>query len=187
MFYTQEQLWAIGFGSVGENVFISDKTSIYNPKNIHIASNVRIDDFCILSAGDGGISIGNYVHIACGVTMIGAAKITLDDFSNVSGKSSIYSSSDDFSGRYLIGPTLPKGFSNVKSAPVHLKKYVILGCNTVVLPGVTIGEGVAVGALSLVSYDLEPYGIYAGSPLRRIKDRKREMVALSKTLIDDAE
>lgn len=187
MFYTQEQLWGIGFGSVGENVFISDKTSIYNPKNIHIASNVRIDDFCILSAGEGGIHIGNYVHIACGVTMIGAGKITLDDFSNISGKSSIYSSSDDFSGKYLIGPTLPKGFTNVKNDSVHLKKYVILGCNTVVLPGAIIGEGVAVGALSLVSTDLEAYGIYAGNPLRRIKDRKREMVALSKELANGAQ
>jgi galactoside O-acetyltransferase len=186
MFYTQEQLWSIGFGSIGDNVLISDKASIYNAKNIHVGSNVRIDDFCILSAGSGGIYIGNYVHIACMVTMIGAAKITLEDFSNVSGKCSIYSSSDDFSGKYLIGPTLPKGFSNVKDSPVFLRKYVILGCNTVVLPGVNIGEGAAIGALSLVSSDVEPYSVCVGSPLRKVKDRKREMVELSKRLEDES-
>lgn len=182
MFYTKEQLSAIGFGSIGDNVLISDKANIYNASNIHIKSNVRVDDFCILSAGEGGIYIGNYVHIACGVTMIGAGRITLEDFSNVSGKSSIYSSSDDFSGRWLIGPTLPKEFTNVKDGAVHLKKYVILGCNVVVLPNVTIGEGTAVGALSLVSTNLDEYWIYAGNPLRKLKERSREMVTLSNRL-----
>ena len=63
MFYTEVELYRMGFKSIGENVFISDKASIYGVKNIEIGSNVRIDDFCIISAGDGGIKIGDYVPV----------------------------------------------------------------------------------------------------------------------------
>ena len=52
-FYSREQLEKIGFKSLGENVLISDKTSIYSPENISIGNNVRIDDFSVLSAGGG--------------------------------------------------------------------------------------------------------------------------------------
>jgi galactoside O-acetyltransferase len=176
MFYTKEQLNEMGFKSIGENVLISDKSSIYGVKNIEIGSNVRIDDFCILSAGDGGIKIGNYIHIACYAHLIGAGQIILEDHVQISGKVSIYSSSDDFSGEFLVGPTVSKEFTNVKNLPVHLKKYVVLGCNTVVFPGVTIEEGNAIGALSLVSKSIQSeYNIYAGNPLKHIKHRSKGM------------
>lgn len=175
MFYSVEELKKFEFKSLGENVLISDKCSIYGAKNIEIGSNVRIDDFAIISAGDGGIKIGNYIHIACYAHLIGSGSIILEDHVQVSGKVSIYSSSDDFSGDYLIGPTVPKEFTNVKSLTVHLKKYVVLGCNAVVLPGVTLGEGCAVGALSLVNKDLEEYKMYGGSPIRFIKKRNRKI------------
>jgi dTDP-4-amino-4,6-dideoxy-D-glucose acyltransferase len=172
MFYTKEELHKIGFKSIGENVLISDKASIYNAKNIEIGSNVRIDDFCILSAGEGGIKLGNYIHIACYAHLIGSGPIICEDHTQISGKVSIYSSSDDFSGNYLVGPTVPKEYTNVKNKTVHLKKYVVLGCNVVVLPGVTIEEGTAIGALSLVNKDLPEYGIYGGNPLKLIKKEK---------------
>jgi dTDP-4-amino-4,6-dideoxy-D-glucose acyltransferase len=175
MFYTREELKKIGFKSLGDNVLISDKSSIYGANNIEIGSNVRIDDFCILSSGEGGIKIGNYVHIACYAHLIGSGQIIVEDHAQISGKCSVYSSSDDFSGDYLVGPTVPNKFTNVKSLTVHLKKYVVLGCNTVVLPGVTIEEGTAIGALSLVSKSLPGYGIYGGNPLKFIKERKKGM------------
>ena len=175
MFYSKEQLNNMGFKSIGDNVLISDKSSIYGVSNIEIGSNVRIDDFCIISAGNGGIKIGNYVHIACYAHLIGSGQIIVEDHAQISGKSSIYSSSDDFSGDFLIGPTVPKEFTNVRNLTVHLKKYVILGCNVVVLPGVTIEEGTAIGALSLVSKSLPEYGIYGGNPLKFLKERTKGM------------
>ena len=54
----------MGFASVGQNVQISDKASFYGASRITLGNNVRIDDFCVLSAGIGGIAIGNYIHIA---------------------------------------------------------------------------------------------------------------------------
>ncbi|MBM3059473.1 dTDP-4-amino-4,6-dideoxy-D-glucose acetyltransferase VioB, partial [Escherichia coli] len=56
MAYLDEiQLKEMGFKSVGENVKISDKASFYGCDNISIGNNVRIDDFCVFSAGEGGI------------------------------------------------------------------------------------------------------------------------------------
>jgi serine acetyltransferase len=48
-FLSREKLMEIGFKSIGENVLLSSKASIYGPENIEIGNNVRIDDFCILS------------------------------------------------------------------------------------------------------------------------------------------
>ena len=83
-FLTEDQIKAMGFLRVGKNCLLSDKASYYNCKNIKIGNNVRIDDFCVLSAGIGGIEIGNYIHIAVYSSLIGAGKIVLNDFCNIS-------------------------------------------------------------------------------------------------------
>jgi dTDP-4-amino-4,6-dideoxy-D-glucose acyltransferase len=178
MFYTKEKLNEMGFKSIGENVLISDKSSIYGVKNIEIGSNVRIDDFCIISAGENGIKIGNYVHIACYSSLIGQSKIFMDDFSGLSSKVSIYSSSDDYSGNFLTNPTISSEFTNVISEPVNIGKHVIVGTGSVILPGVTLKNGVAVGALSLVTKSFEEYQIIGGSPAKFIKDRNKKIEEL---------
>jgi galactoside O-acetyltransferase len=175
-------LEAMGFASLGNNVLISDKASVYNPAKISIGSNVRIDDFCILSAGEAGISIGNYVHIAAYSSLIGAAKIELSDFSGLSARTSVYSSSDDYSGTVLTNPTVPAEYTRVIHSNVHIGRHVIIGCGSVILPGVTLEDGVAVGALSLVQKNCEEFGVYAGAPARLIKRRKRELLALEGAL-----
>jgi len=49
-----------------------------------------------------------------------------------------------------------------------------LGMGTIIMPGVTIGEGVSVGAGSLVTKDLPDWTICYGSPCRPMKDKPRE-------------
>jgi galactoside O-acetyltransferase len=172
MFLTQEQLEKIGFAYLGNNVLLSDKCSIYSPENIFIGHNVRIDDFSILS---GNISIGNYVHIACQTSLIGKGRIRLSDYSSVSGGSKIYSSSDSFLGDSLVGPTIPEELRNVKHKDVYISRFVTIGANSVILPGVKIGENSAIGACSLVTKDVPGNGIYAGNPLKFIKERQLEV------------
>ena len=173
----------IGFSSVGENVQISDKASFYNAANISLGNNVRIDDFSVLSAGVGGVQIGDHVHIAVYSSLIGAGKITLSDFCNISSRVSIYSSSDDYSGATMTNPTVPSNFTGVIHADIYLGKHVIVGSGSVILPGVTLEEGVAIGALSLVTKNCEAFGIYAGNPAKRIKERKRDLLDLEKQFI----
>ena len=178
MMRSQEELQSMGFAHVGTGVLISDRATFYGLQNIHLGDHVRIDDFCILSAGAGGIHLGNYIHIACYSSLIGAGRIELHDFSNISSRVSIYSSSDDFSGQTMTNPTVPETFKNVKHAPVLVGRHAIVGSGSVILPGVRLEEGVAVGALSLVTSDCAEFGIYAGTPAKRISDRSRNLLAL---------
>jgi galactoside O-acetyltransferase len=175
---SREAIECMGFESVGDNVQISDRASFYGTARITLGSNIRIDDFCVISAGSGGIAIGDHVHIAVGATLIGAGKITLCDFVGISSRTSIYSSNDDYSGSVMTGPTLPAEFTNVRYADVFVGKHVIVGSGSVILPGVTLEDGVAVGALSLVNRDCKAFGIYVGNPARQIKERKRDLLEL---------
>lgn len=169
-FYTEQELNEIGFKSIGANVKISRKASFYGVSEIEIGNNVRIDDFCILS---GRITLGNNIHISAYVALYGTFGIVLEDYSGISPRSTIYSAMDDFSGDYLIGPVHPEGTTNVTGGKVTLEKYVQIGCNCVVFPNLSIKEGTVVGAMSLVKYTLEEWGIYAGIPVKKIKDREK--------------
>lgn len=179
-----EQMKEMGFCGVGNNVLLSDKSSYYNCQNIRLGNNVRVDDFCVLSAGIGGIEIGNYVHIAVFSLLIGAGKIVLADFSGLSSRVAIYSSNDDYNGGALTNPTVPAAFTNAQHADVKLGRHVIIGTGSVVLPGVTLEEGAVVGALSLVRRDCQTFGIYMGVPARRIGERRRDLLELEKKLVD---
>lgn len=175
MFYTKEQLEAIGFKSVGNNVLVSDKAVFYNAGAISIGENTRIDDFCILSAGAGGISIGRNVHIACYVSIIGKEAVTIEDFAGISSKCAIYSSSDDYSGGYMTNPTVPEKYTNVNHKPVHIGQHVLIGAGTIVLPGVSIANYNAIGAVSLVRKSIPQTGlVLSGNPLKALSRRNTD-------------
>ena len=178
-FYTEEELKKMGFKSVGHEVYISKKASIYSPEKISIGNHVRIDDFCILS---GNIEIGDYVHIAAYVALYGKEGIKISDFCGCSARCTIYSATDDFSGEYMVSPMVPEELTNVTGGKVTLEKFVQLGANTVVMPNLTIEEGTSVGAMSFVNKSLDEWGIYVGIPCRRIKDRKKNIKDLSKNI-----
>ncbi|WP_157609621.1 acyltransferase [Variovorax sp. Root473] len=178
----QSALLAVGFASIGRNVLISDRASFYGAARISIGDNVRIDDFCVLSAGAGGIAIGSYVHLAVYSSLIGRGRITLRDFCNISSRVSIYSSSDDYTGAAMTNPMVPEDFTNVFHADVIIGRHVIVGSGTVVLPGVTLEEGGAIGALSLVRDNCGPFGIYAGTPARFVRERQRGLLEAEQRL-----
>lgn len=174
-FYSQEELASIGLKAYGKHVLISRKCSIYGAENIEIGDNVRIDDFCILS---GHIKLGSNIHISAYVALYGAEGIELEDYTGISSHTTIYSAMDDFSGEYLIGPIHPEGTTNVTGGKVILKRFVQIGCNSVIFPNLTIEEGTVIGAMSLVRKDIEPWGIYVGIPVVKIKDRSKSLLNL---------
>ena len=110
--------------------------------------------------------------------MIGAGKIILNDFCNISSRVSIYSSSDDYSGEYMTNPMVPDELTSVTKAPVFLGPHVIVGCGSVILPGVSLEKGVAVGALSLVTQSFSNFGIIAGCPAKLIRKREKNLLEL---------
>ncbi len=180
-YYSQEELKPLGFKSVGNNVLISKKASIYCAEDISIGSNVRIDDFCILS---GTINIGNYIHIAAYTALYGGdAGITIDDYANISSRVCVYAVSDDYSGEAMTNPMIPDEFRKVTQVPVMIGRHVIIGSGCTILPGVELKEGTAIGAMSLANKSTESWGIYAGIPMRRIKERSKGLLEFEKELL----
>ena len=180
-FLTRQQIDNMGFLFVGEDVKISEYARFYRPYSIVIGDHSRIDDFCILSAGVGGIEIHSYVHIACYSSLIGQAKITMEDYSGISSRVAVYSSSDAYDGEYMTNPCLPSHVLNTKHNPVTLGKHVVIGSGSTVLPGVHL-ENCSVGAMSLVTKSCNDFVILAGIPAKPIKERVKRYLELEKTL-----
>ena len=181
-FLDADGVLALGLAAVGEHVQIDADARILAPQRTVIGSHVRIDAFCVLSAGTGGIAIGRHVHVAAHCFLAGAARIELDDFCGLSGRTSVYSSTDDFSGRHLTGPTVPDELRNVDSRPVRIGRHVIVGAGATILPGVTVEDGAAIGAMSLVRKDVAPFTIVAGNPAREIGPRDLRLLELERRL-----
>ncbi|MEE4659589.1 MAG: acyltransferase [Halieaceae bacterium] len=182
-YYTEGDLESVGFRSLGENVRIAKNTTIVGVQNITIGSNVRIDGYSTIIAGDSGwLRVGSYVHIGGYCYLSAGDGIGLDDFSGLSQGVRIYSRTDDYSGEYLTNPTVPEQYTGVRRGAVELGRHVIVGSGTVILPALTLGEGSAVGALSLVTKSLDPWCVFSGRPARRLKTRSKRILELEKKL-----
>jgi acetyltransferase-like isoleucine patch superfamily enzyme len=186
-FLSREELESVGFASIGANVKLSRRASIYSPARISLGDGARIDDFCVLSAGQGGISIGRNVHIAVFASIIGAGRVEIGDFSGLSSRVSLYSSTDDYSGIAMTNPTVPGQYRKVINEDVVLGRHVIVASGSVILPGVTLGDGVAIGALSLVNSSCPEFGIYVGAPARFVRERRRDLLAVEQRWADSME
>jgi len=169
------QMSELNFKSLGTNVKISDAAKIYGSELMSFGDNSRIDDFVVLS---GAISIGRNVHIAVHTSLNASINgITLEDFSGVSFGCHIFAASEDYTGLALTNPTVPSEFRvNVNAVNVRLGRHVVVGAGSVVFPGVDIADGCAVGANSTVTKSTESWGIYVGSPARRIRERSKNLL-----------
>ena len=175
-YLSKREIDRIGFNAIGRDVKISDKASIYNPETIEIGDYSRIDDFCILS---GNIKIGSYCHVTAMCLVAGGKPgVSMADFCTLAYGVKVFSQSDDYSGETMVNSLIPREFKNEYFAAVSLEKQVIVGAGAVIFPGVTIAEGCAIGAQSLVNKSTLPWGIYVGSPARWLKERKKDILAL---------
>lgn len=179
-FYSKKELIELGLGSCGSDVWISRKASIYHPEGLFLGNHIRIDDFCLISAG-GGVRIGDYVHIGAFCALYGGSGIVMENFSGISPRTTLLSESDDFSGESMIHPFFPTDLkSGYLRGKITLCRYTQTGCGTTVFPGVTIETGSVTGAHTLVIKDLPPWGIFVGTPAKLQTSRSRRVVQLAK-------
>jgi len=182
-YYTDETLRNFGFKHIGCNVKISDKASIYNPEQIEIGDYSRIDDFCVIS---GKIQIGKFVHIAPMCLVAGGEKgLVIEDFVGFAYGVQVFTQSDDYSGKTMTNPNIPKKFKNEKKEPILIKKHSIVGAGSIIMPGVVLNEGTSIGAMSLVRKSTEAWSIYLGNPAKRLKDRSRDLLELEKQFLEE--
>lgn len=173
----------LGCRSVGEDVHVHSTCLLVGLENLSFGSHIRVDAFSSLIAGDGHIRVGDHNHIAAYAFLSGAEGIDLGDFVGISAGARIYTRNDDYTGVALTGPTVPEEFLKIAKGRVSMGRHVVVGAGSIVLPGCSIAEGTTVGALSLVKSNLPEWGIYAGVPVKRLRDRSRDMLALERQLL----
>lgn len=159
---------------IGEDVRIHENCIITRPELVEVGNHIAIDMWVYLSTQ---AILGNYIHIAPSVSIIGGASslITMEDFTNIGSGGRIVCATDDFT-QGLISPVVPIEYRTVISKPVTFKRFATLGVNCTVLPGITLAEGCIVGAGSVVTKDTEPWMIYAGCPAKPIKKRDSKRI-----------
>lgn len=133
-------------GSRGEDVWISAPFFVDYGENIHLGRNVEINMNC--------------VFLDCN-------KITIGDYSGIGPGVHIYTVF------HAVDPLerLPENSNFWKSltAPVSIGKNVWIGGSSIILPGVTIGDEVTIGAGSVVTHDIPARCVAVGNPCRIIR------------------
>jgi acetyltransferase-like isoleucine patch superfamily enzyme len=181
-YLTDAQLQAMGFKSLGKEVKISDRASIYNADQIEIGDYSRIDDFCVVS---GNVKIGRNVHIAPYCLVAGGEQgITFEDFSGLAYQVQVFTQSDDYSGLTMTNPTVPAAYKKEAKKAVLIGRHSIVGAGSIIMPGVKLNEGTSVGAMSLVRKATESWSIYLGNPAKKIKERKKDLLELEKQYLE---
>ena len=184
MFLKENEIIRIGLREVGRNVLIDTAAVFIRPQNVSIGHDVRIDAFCIISAGEDGVVMGNYIHLGAGSMIFGGGgKVEFEDFSCLSSRVSVFSVSDDYSGESLTNPMTPDDLKQLNKGPVTLKRHALVGCGSVIMPGVTVGMGAAVGALSFVNKDIPELSIGVGTPVRIAGKRSAKFLDLEKAFM----
>ncbi len=160
---------------LGNNVIIGKTVRIRYPELVEIGDNVIIDDFTYISTG---LKISSYVHIASGAKIIGGKDCTVSfgSFSTLAPGVTLAAGSDDYMAG-LATPLVPAEFKGqVEYSDIKIGKHCIVGAGSVVLPGVTLHDGSALGALSLAKTDLEAWTLYAGTPASALKGRDKSAI-----------
>lgn len=114
------------------------------------------------------VFIGDYVR----VDLNHADLIYIDDYAHITAGCRLLCHQRDLKN-YRVGDNAAD--CGYRRGEIHIGKGVMIGMETMIMPGVTIGDGAIVGAMSLVTRDIPPYTVATGQPARVVKEiAKRE-------------
>jgi galactoside O-acetyltransferase/dTDP-4-amino-4,6-dideoxygalactose transaminase len=157
---------------------VSPNIRIRVPDQFIVGEGSIVDDYCYFSTR---VEVGRYSHIAAGCHVAGGSERTFrfGDFGSLSAGVKVWCTSDDFVNDVVM--IMPPGLDvkeNLISGDVTLERCTAVGSNSVIMPKNHIPEGVAIGALSFVpvGFEFEPWMVYAGTPIRKIRPRNRDSV-----------
>jgi len=116
------------------------------------------------------IELGNHTRIQpnCLLWASPHARITVGDYSGIGPGSMLFTSNHRFA------PGVPYHQQEWNEADIHVGRDVWIGAGSIILSGVTIGDGCVVAAGSVVTKDLAPNSIAVGAPARVIRSRVAE-------------
>ena len=159
--------------TAGDNVRVFKNCTLIG--KIDLRDNVEIRENSIL---EGEITIGRHSRIAYGNELVGTIRI--GRYCAIA-RETTFKDRDHFIHYPSMQCLLYRNIFNmrlkrVSKGPIVLGNDVWVGKRTIVLSGVTIGDGAVVGAGSVVTKDVEPYSIVAGAPAKQRKWRFPENV-----------
>jgi maltose O-acetyltransferase len=109
------------------------------------------------------VSIGENVFINVGFFFDGYERLTIEDNVRIGQFVKILTATHE------IGPPTQRGLTEVLGKPVEIKFGSWIGCDVIILPGVTIAPGCVIAARSLVTRSTDANGLYAGNPARLVR------------------
>jgi len=158
---------------------ISPNVRIRYPEFFVVGDYSIVDDYCYFSTK---VRIGKCSHIASLCSIAGGLErqFTLGNYSSLSSGVRVWCTSDDFVNDIVtIIPDFAGSLKNhLVSGDVTIGDYTAVGANSVVMPQNHVPVGTVIGALSFVpaGFTFKPWSVYAGSPIRFIRERNREQV-----------
>jgi acetyltransferase-like isoleucine patch superfamily enzyme len=170
----QEPFLKHHFKEIGQKVRIFCSARIDHPDRVTIGSHTQIDEGVFLFAGE-GICIGHHVHFAFGSSISGGGKCLVGHHVGIGAGVRLITGTENIE-QGLTNPTSPETMRHALRSSVEIQNHAIVFTNTIVFPGVRIGEGAIVSAGSHVHRDLKPWTVYAGCPLVAVKTRDPERV-----------
>jgi acetyltransferase-like isoleucine patch superfamily enzyme len=160
--FSMQELKSFGAGSV-----IEKSALVFHPERIDIGARVYVGHGTILDGyHDGAITIGDDTWIGPQCFLHGAGGVVIGKAVGIGPGVAILTSEHEAAE---IG--VPVICSPLRFAAVSLGDGCDIGVRTIVLPGVTIGEGAIVGAGAVVTSDVPPFEVWAGVPACRIRSR----------------
>lgn len=109
------------------------------------------------------IKIGDYSVVGPEVLLDGRNGLTIGKSVVIAYRTTIFTEHHDYNS-----PTF-----DCVGKPVTIDDYAWICSNTIILPGVNIGEGAVVAAGAIVTHDVEPYSVVAGIPAKKIGERNK--------------
>jgi acetyltransferase-like isoleucine patch superfamily enzyme len=157
---------------------VSPNIRVRRPDAFEVGEGSVVDDFCYFSTR---VRIGRSSHVASGCTVAGGGRFlfTLGDFSSLSSGVKVWCSSNDFVNDLVM--IVPEGL-DLGATPIEgdvtVGDFTGVGANAVIMPDNQVPDGTVIGALSFVPprFAFRPWAVYAGSPLRYVRERNRERV-----------
>jgi len=160
---------------LGKNVTIHSLAKIIYPENVSIGRESVVDDFTFIDGSGRGVEIGEFCHITLHCTLQAGGKIQMGDFSAIGPGGIILACTDDYEGNGFIGlKVFGEKYRNHKRKDVIIGRHAHIGMGSIIMPGVTIGEGCSIGAGSLVTRDMPEWTICYGSPCSPVREKPRE-------------
>lgn len=166
----------------GKGVMIYPLAKVVNPHLVEIGDHSRLVDYVFIHPGL-GVTIGRYTDIQQFTSIWAGGETHIGSYVNVGPGTTFLSGKVLYQKGGFMTSVVPVEFQGFDYSTIMLDDHVYIGANCTIMLDVHIGQGAVVGANSFVNKDLEAWGVYAGSPARKIGERPRDVLELEKKFL----